>query len=114
MTDLGYTVIGPYVVGEIPEPWEHQFLDSDDDPIDLTGYEATLTYRVDADDQVVRTAASVTAAATGKATYSWIAADLATAGRMRGELTVGNGTNRYARTFRMYVRAPAGGALPAI
>lgn len=34
-------ILGPYVVGERPDPIRHTFLDAAGDPIDLTGYTAS-------------------------------------------------------------------------
>lgn len=37
------TTLGPYVVGERPDPIAHSFLDADGDAINLTGYTASAT-----------------------------------------------------------------------
>jgi len=107
------TELGPYVAGEIPEPWAHTFLDADGAALNLTGYTAKLTYRLDGGTQVVRNATMVSDVG-GIAGYTWVAADFATSGLMAGELVVGNGSNRYARSFRCRVRDPLGGTLPNI
>lgn len=107
------TTLGPYVAGEIPEPWEHDFIDINGAAIDITGFAVRVTYRLGRSAQVVRTGALTTPAA-GKAAYQWIAADVATAGLMRGEMTVGDGSHRYARSFTMRIKSPAGGSLPTI
>ena len=107
------TILGPYLAGEIPEPWVHQFETYDGTPIDLTSFAVKLTYRVNSGAQVVRDGTLVDAA-NGKASYGWVADDLAAAGIVEGEMTVGDGTNRYARGFTMRVNEPRGGALPAI
>lgn len=108
-----WTTLGPYIAGEKPEPWVHQFLDADGAVINLTGYSVRVTYKVDGGTQVVVTG-TLSDAANGKAQYQWVASDIATAGEMAGELTVGNATFRYARAFRMLIVAPRGGALPNI
>lgn len=107
------TSLGAYIAGEIPEPWEHQFTDADGVAITITGWTVRVTYRVDGGTQVVRNG-TVNNGAAGKAGYTWVAADIANAGYMTGELTVGNGTSRYARSFSMLIRAPKGGTLPSI
>lgn len=108
------TVLGPYVQGEVPEAWQHDFDDADGAAIDLTGFDVRVTYRLNGGAQVVRTGALVSGGATGKAEYVWVAADLATAGRMVGEMWVGNGANRYARAFRMTIDEARGGTAPNI
>ena len=108
-----FTELGSYIAGEIPEPWVHQFLDNNNAPINLTGYQVRVTYKIDAGAQVVRNG-TLNDGPTGKGQYVWISADLATAGFMQGEMTVGNGTNRYARSFVMRIEAPKGGPLPTI
>lgn len=108
------TILGPYTAGELPEPWEHTFTDYLDVPIDITGFTVKVTYRLDYGAQVTRTGL-VSDGPAGKALYAWTAADLTTAGRVTGEMTVGNGTNaRYARRFAMRIDSPQGGPLPNI
>lgn len=108
-----WTILGPYIAGEKPEPWIHQFLDADGTAINITGYTVRVTYKVDGGTQQVVNG-TLSDAANGKAEYGWVAADIATAGEMAGELTVGNGTYRYARSFKMLITSPRGGALPSI
>lgn len=108
------TTLGPYTAGEIPEPWQHTFTDADGQAIDLTGYSVRLAYRLDGGDQVVRVGSLVSSGAGGVVLYAWVAADLATDGRMEGEMWVGNGTNRYARSFEMTIDPPRGGTAPSI
>lgn len=107
-----FTPLGPYVAGEVPEPWVHSFDDFDGVSLDLTGFTAQVSYRVDDSAQTVRTATIVDAAA-GDVGVSWVTADFATAGLMHGELTVSDSTNRYARTFECVILSPRGGTLPA-
>lgn len=107
------TKLGSYAAGEIPEPWVHQFLDADGTAINITGYAVRVAYKIDNGSQVVRTGA-LSDAANGKASYTWVAGDFTTAGQMRGEMWVGNGSNRYAQTFELHVREPQGGTAPSI
>ena len=112
MTDI--TTLGPYVAGEIPEPWQHTFDDVNGLPIDISAFNVRVTYRVGRSAQIVRTG-SIVSGPLGEAAYAWVAADFATAGIMRGEMTVGNGSSaRYARSFIVRIKSPAGGALPAV
>ena len=109
---MSVRILGPYVAGEVPEKWAHSFDDADGNDIDLTGFTTvTLTYKVNDGDQVERTGA-LDDGPEGVASYTWVAADLATAGTMRGELAVSNGSSRYAQRFAMRIRPPAGGPLP--
>lgn len=106
--------LGPYVAGEVPEQLRHTFLDVDGTAIPITGYSVRFSYKVGSGAQVVRTGTLVDAA-NGVAGYQWIEADTATAGVMRGELTVGNATTvRYSEQFVMLLRTPRGGAIPDI
>jgi hypothetical protein len=108
MTDIA--ILGPYVEGEIPEPWAHTFADADGGVIDLTGFDARITWRVNGGTQVEHVA-PVTDPVGGEVTYEWQEGDL-TAGTLRGELTVDNGSSRYVQRFAMRVRTPGGGPLP--
>lgn len=108
------TVLGPYVAGEVVEPWQHDFDDAAGAALNLTGYAVRVTYQLNGGTQVVRTGTLVDAGATGKAQYAWVAADLATAGSMEGEMWVGNGANRYARSFTMTIDPTRGGPAPNI
>lgn len=108
-------MLGPYLVSEVPEPWVHDWDDADGAPLDLTGFTAKLTYKVGSSGTQVSRDATLVSAPDGRVGMAWIAADFATAGWMRGELTVGNGgSQRYAQTFVCKVRAPEGGPLPAV
>lgn len=108
-----WTILGPYIAGEKPEAWIHQFLDADGAVIDITSYTVRVSYKLDAGTQVVVNG-TVFDGTNGKAQYAWVAGDISTAGELQGEMTVGNGTYRYARAFRMRINAARGGALPSI
>lgn len=110
----GVTVIGSYITGEIPEPWQHDFDDATGAALNLSGYQVRVTYIIGGGAQVVRTGTLVDAGTTGKAEYAWVAADLAVAGLMEGEMWVGNGVNRYARSFTMTIDEARGGPAPNI
>lgn len=107
------TTLGPYIAGEIPEAWQHTFDDVDGAAIDITGFAVRVTYRVGRSVAVTRTG-SIVSGPLGQAAYQWVTADTATAGMMRGEMTVGDGVHRYARSFVMRLKSPAGGTLPTI
>lgn len=109
-----YTALGPYLAGEIPEPWAHQFNDANGAPIPLAGFTARISYRVGHDGAATTRPAVVSGPDVGVVRVDWEAADFATAGVMHGELTVGNGVNRYARSFLCLILPPRGGALPTI
>jgi hypothetical protein len=108
------TELGPYVAGEVAEEWRHTFTDIDGTAIPITGYSVRVSYKLSGGTQVVRTGTLVDAA-NGVVGYQWVEADMATAGVMRGELTVGNGTTaRYVEPFVALLRSPRGGAIPDI
>jgi hypothetical protein len=105
-------VLGPYVAGEIPEPLEYTFKDWDLAAVDLSaGFTAKLTWSVNGGDQEEREA-DVTDPSDGVVTYVWVEGDLDTAGTMRGQITVQNGTNRLSDRFAARVRPPLGGPIP--
>jgi len=86
--------IGPFVAGEVPEGLEYTFLDSDGVAIDLTGFTATFHLKIgeaEADDLL----ATVSDPTEGTVTHTWLEGEL-TAGALRAEFFVENGTNRYA------------------
>lgn len=86
---------GPYTQGEVGDPLDYQFQDSNGDPIDLTGYTAKFVYKRTGNTAVTRTALLSTPS-NGTATYVWQTADMNTAGVYRGEFFVSNLTNTYA------------------
>ena len=104
--------IGPHIAGEIIVPLTFTYRDADGDPIVLTGYTVRVSYRVNRGTQVLRNGALGTGP--GEVVYTWVAADLTTAGLMEGEIIAGNGLNRLAQRFRLPILAPLGGTLPAI
>jgi hypothetical protein len=99
MTDTPTLTLGPYRQGEIPPPIVNTFEDSTGAPIDLSGFTSKLEYKRWNSSMVVeRTPAIAVDQVTnkGRAIWTLVAADLATAGDFWGEWWVGNGTNRYA------------------
>lgn len=113
MSESDVTELGPYTAGEIPEPWVHVFADNDGVPINLTGYTVRLTTRLNSGAQTVRNGTLVDGPA-GEAGYTWVEGDTDDPGVLEGELVVGNGTYRYARSWRMILNAPLGGTIPDI
>jgi hypothetical protein len=102
--------LGPFVAGEVPEPWEHAFQDDNGAAINLTGYTAKITFSVSGAAPVTRNA-TVSDPANGEVTYVWVAADLPAPGVARGELWVSNGTNTYAQRFVARIHARRGAAV---
>lgn len=91
--------LGPYTVGEIPRPIEVTFLEADGQAIDLSGFSADFVIQQvegASADGLGAGAATVEDAATGLTRYLWTAADCAVAGRYRGQMWVGDGSNRLA------------------
>lgn len=91
--------IGPYSVGEIPQPLQISFVDHDGEAIDLAGYQADFVIER-ADDAIATDAGggagTIPTPASGITQYAFVAADFATAGRYRGQMWVGNGSLRFA------------------
>lgn len=89
--------LGPYVAGEIPPAFTYTFLDDEDTPVPLDGFDAKLVWKrrtevteVDADiapDQTTNP---------GEVTYVWQEGDLDEAGAYKADLWVGDGINRFA------------------
>jgi len=97
--------IGPYVSTEIPEPLSYTYLDSDGVAIDLTGFTATFHLKI-GDAEAVDLLATVTDPTGGTVTHTWLVDEL-TAGALRAEFFVDNGTNRYAsELFTGIIRPP--------
>lgn len=89
------TQIGPYTVGERPEPIRVTFLDFEGNPLDLTGYSVDFVIEAIsgvAESNIGQGAASIVApSANGVTQYAWIEADFLNPGRYRGQMWVGNG-----------------------
>lgn len=103
------TIIGPYVVGEIPAPLEYTFLESDGSAMDLSGYTAKFVVRPVDSDTAVTYAATVSGPAAGEVTYTWDGTEFQDPGPHWAELWVGNTTNRFASLRLEYsVRASVG------
>ncbi len=53
-----YETLGPYVTGELPEKWTHDFLDSAGVAIDITGWDVNVTWKVNGGTQQERAGAT--------------------------------------------------------
>jgi hypothetical protein len=120
--------IGPYVDAEIPIPIVVTFRDSNQNPIDLTGYtaqwimrrhRATSAYPFDAVDGAAAVKTAVVAAdqvgQKGQVTYTWVAGDLGLWGDYEAYMAVTAGGNtpilysqRYAWHVAPSIVEPAG------
>lgn len=108
--------IGPYVVGERPNPLEYQFLDASGAPLPLAGYLATFTVRERCADapSVDNASATVSNPSEGRVTYSWDGTEFPTPGHYFAEMWVGNNAQRYASVLIEFDVRAAVYAVPAI
>lgn len=101
----------PFVVGEKPLPWEHQFKDDQGQPFAFPGgSQARLELREQWSTSPVEKTATVTDPALGKVTYTWDGTEFPTPGHYFGELWVGNsGAVKVASELvEIWVRRPVG------
>lgn len=102
-----------------PVPLQHQFLDINGDPIDLSvgtwvGQARAEQLHVAVQPPNVGTGTCQVDALTATATYLWNAADFETIGRFRIILWIGNGTQRFGSTVYEWDVADAPGADPTV
>lgn len=88
------TEIGPFVATELPGQVTHQFTDSAGAAINVTGFTVKFHYQRYGASAVTRNGVLVTPAS-GLVGYTFILADLATAGVYKLMWEAGNGTVRY-------------------
>lgn len=92
--------LGPYSVGEIPQPLQIAFVDYAGAAINLAGFAVDFVIeRIDGatPTNVGGGSATIEGGGTGGITqYAWAEEDCALAGRYRGQMWVGNGTLRLA------------------
>jgi hypothetical protein len=113
---IDLTPADPFVVGEKPVPWEHQFKDAAGGPLVFPGgAQAKLVLRERWSTVPVEKNATVSDPPNGKVSYNWDGTEFPTPGTYFGELWVGNGGSlKYASTLvRATVRQPVG-AVPNI
>jgi hypothetical protein len=118
--DVSY-VFGDKAVakGTLPPPIEHQYLDQDGQPIDMSvgtwvgQGRASLLY---VDDQPVGIGdgSVVVEDSTATATYTWADEDFETIGKFRLIIWVGNGTLRFGSTVYEWDVADAPGDDPTV
>lgn len=104
---VSVTRIGPFTLGEKPEPLQITIQDFDGTAVSLVGY--TAKFVIESVDQTVSGISSgvseIITPASGVTRYTWAAADFTTAGFYRGQMWAGNGTYRYASdVFEWFVR----------
>lgn len=104
---IDVTRIGPFSIGEKPEPLQITIQDYNGTAINLTGY--TATFIIEAVDQTVSSlgggTSSIPTPASGITQYIWHANDFLTAGLYRAQMWAGNGTYRYAsKIFEWFVQ----------
>jgi hypothetical protein len=102
-----------------PDPLEHQYLDENDDPIDMSvgtwvGQARAEALYGTAPPAGLGTAGVNVNTTTATATYPWHADDFSTPGVFRLILWVGNGTVRYGSTVYEWEVADAPGADPTV
>lgn len=108
--------IGPFVVGEIPDPLEYQYLDSNGAGMPISGYSARFSVRERfATTPTINDAvAAVTDVLLGKVTYVWVGTEFPTQGRYYAEFWIGNGVQRYASEAIEFDVYDSVGSVPAI
>lgn len=101
--------LGLFVTGEKPSGLEYQFLDSNNNPIDIsTGYTAKFVYR-EQDGAPTTATAAITNGVQGKVGYTWTGTEMLTPGSYLGEFWVGNLAQRYTSwLIKWRVRTPVG------
>ena len=102
-----------------PAPIEHQFLDSDGNPIDMsvgtwTGEGRAEQLYVDTQPTGLGSGSVVVDDVSAIATYTWADEDFQTLGKFRIIIWVGNGTERYGSTVYEWDVADAPGADPTV
>ena len=108
--------IGPFTVGEIPDPLEYQFLDYNGAAMPISGYSATFTVREKyASTPIIDNAvATVTDAAEGKVTYVWTGTAFEDQGHYYAEFWIGNTVQRYASELITFDVHDSQGTVPPI
>jgi len=106
-------------MGSKPLPIQHQFLDQNGDPVDMsvgtwTGQGRAEQLYVEDQPAGLGAGSVVVDDMLATATYPWVVADMATAGKFRIILWVGNGTLRFGSTVYEWDVADAPGAAPSV
>lgn len=104
---VSVTRIGPFTLGEKPEPLQITIQDFNGNAVNLTGY--TASFVIESVDQTVNGLGTgiseIVTPASGITRYTWAIADFTTMGFYRAQMWVGNGTYRYASdVFEWFVR----------
>lgn len=104
---ISVTRIGPFTLGEKPEPLQITIQDFDGNAVSLSSY--TAKFVIESVDQTVNGlgegTSEIVTPASGITRYNWAVSDFTTAGFYRGQMWVGNGTYRYASDiFEWFVR----------
>lgn len=105
-----FETLGPYLLGERPEPWTHQWLDANGDEIDITDWTVNVTWKINGGTQQER-AGTIVSGPAGTARHTWQEGDLDDAGILAGEMTVSGDSVILARSFQAVILSPRGGTL---
>lgn len=109
--------LGPFIAGERPPPWEHQFLDDAGLPLDLTGFAFAVTIHTEGgvdDERPADPGVDPRPASEGWARFDLTADDVDTPGVYVLTMWAGNGTTRLASDPHVMRVNRAAGTAPAV
>lgn len=105
--------LGTFAAGEVPYPLEHTFKDADGVVIDLTGFNAWVSFEGDISGAGTGSVDIDGDPTTGKVTYTWVYADMSTEGKVAFLIWVEDDVNQIASDQFKYSVYDGPGATPA-